>query len=1106
MQGVSAAVNRAARQTDRNPSDAQKASGNYAKGKVRIAGLEIAIENPKGGQRSGVDKGGKPWSVTMPAHYGYVLGTRGADKDHVDCYIGPAPDSPKVYVVDQVDAKTGKFDEHKCILGYTSKDDALKTYEKAFSDGKGKDRVGSITELSMDRFKDWLRNGNTKAPMSKTRSSNDALAVARTYAQGGRVGYAEGGSPADPGFTVRSLFPSNDMLERMYSGAKDIGTAALPPIPHWPSSREEALAQIGEPKSLGQFALEEGPNAALAALPYGKIAKYALKPAAASLGLLGMGALAGDSKAEKVDTRQQQILDLRKEQEAARKTLEGFATRNFQSKTARDNVSKPYLDSIANAQTRIDTINTSIDKEAQAEKDRGKPVRENLPEWGQDLVIPAATVAGTLLTRHFAGKSNAEYKRALDGFMKAQAEGNPAEMAVRRTQLADLEKPNIGRGLKTAASALAPFEVRGMETAIDLNKDPSSRAFKEANDRIHDPWSVGRDLVSTGASSALAYGIGSKMASPYVDRSLGRAISSTNPYAGAADLAKNYGTALRAGEDLQALRPSVGGAPLEERSLLQRLLGTGSAKGVPEPQPTIPRPTFEPFQPASGLVSPRQLPAPEVVPSLPSASSAPETKVIYRGKDSLGRTYHKDPDNGYFTNHPEAKPEPKTKSAPSKASKAKDTGPELTSRKGNGKATDSDFPEVAPGVPKKPDRIPGDEDPGSRKSGGSVNALDVARQYASGGDVRYRGTEPVSGLDYDQAEQPSPSTGNLSRYLVKEQQDKEKPWLQLLKHGVDMINGGDPRYMTPAKRAEGGEVSEPSALDIAREYFAAPMREAAAKPQSQLWKEFGLQALTQAPWGLGSRAGAGIGRDSVMANRMMQNPEPGNMQGTVMGKMPLEYWDNPEMWNAVQPLPYPRYRYQYPGGSRGNPLANDAAAAERTVENTPYNRSLFMQMMKEAESAPTTRPPFDVIPGGMKAYGGAIDIARQYAQGGPVAGPIVGHDGGRADTKPIDVASGSYVIPSDIVSSVGDAGGNTLAGMRILEKMFGRAQPQTHMASGGSTPIQISDGEFVLGPDQVARVGNGDLTKGHRVLDALVRKLRADHVKTLKSLPGPAQS
>lgn len=143
------------------------------------------------------------------------------------------------------------------------------------------------------------------------------------------------------------------------------------------------------------------------------------------------------------------------------------------------------------------------------------------------------------------------------------------------------------------------------------------------------------------------------------------------------------------------------------------------------------------------------------------------------------------------------------------------------------------------------------------------------------------------------------------------------------------------------------------------------------------------------------------------------------------------------------------------------------------------------------------------------AEGGAVALARQYANGGSVdshvhSGPIVGHDGGRADTKPITVPAGAYIIPADVVSAFGGAGGNTLAGMKALEQAFGRSDPSR--ASGGAVPIKISDGEFVVAPDQVARVGGGDVETGHRNLDDFVRRIRADHIKTLSSLPGPAQS
>lgn len=143
---------------------------------------------------------------------------------------------------------------------------------------------------------------------------------------------------------------------------------------------------------------------------------------------------------------------------------------------------------------------------------------------------------------------------------------------------------------------------------------------------------------------------------------------------------------------------------------------------------------------------------------------------------------------------------------------------------------------------------------------------------------------------------------------------------------------------------------------------------------------------------------------------------------------------------------------------------------------------------------------------GKKAGGAvksALGTARKYASGGAVlAGPVIGDTGGREDALPVDVGHGSYVIPSDIVASLGE--NNTLAGMKKLEQAFSKpmAQPK---AAGGEVPILISDGEFVVSPEQVAKLGGGNMEKGHKVLDALVGKLRQEHIKTLKSLPGPAK-
>lgn len=185
MHPVERALKIAERQTDRNPSEAKIKSGNYAKGKLSWRGLTIAIENPKGSTRSGIDKDGKRWSVTMPASYGYFLGTTGRDGDHVDCYIGPDHESDKVFIVDQVDAKTRRFDEHKVLLSYPTESAALKDYRAAFSDGKGQDRIGHVTEMSVADLKDWLRSGDTKKPLrgrfADGGSVQSALQIAQKY-------------------------------------------------------------------------------------------------------------------------------------------------------------------------------------------------------------------------------------------------------------------------------------------------------------------------------------------------------------------------------------------------------------------------------------------------------------------------------------------------------------------------------------------------------------------------------------------------------------------------------------------------------------------------------------------------------------------------------------------------------------------------------------------------------------------------------------------------------------------------------------------------------------------------------------------------------------
>ena len=150
-------------ETETNPSDAQKESGNYKKGHIKFGGYDYTIENPKGSTRSGKDADGKEWKITMHDTYGYIRGKFGKDGDHLDMFINDKADldnwNGDVFVVDQVNPD-GSFDEHKVMYGYDSMDDAEKAYLANYSDGwQG---LGNITGASKDEFDKWLDTSNRK--------------------------------------------------------------------------------------------------------------------------------------------------------------------------------------------------------------------------------------------------------------------------------------------------------------------------------------------------------------------------------------------------------------------------------------------------------------------------------------------------------------------------------------------------------------------------------------------------------------------------------------------------------------------------------------------------------------------------------------------------------------------------------------------------------------------------------------------------------------------------------------------------------------------------------------------------------------------------------
>jgi hypothetical protein len=150
-----------------------------------------------------------------------------------------------------------------------------------------------------------------------------------------------------------------------------------------------------------------------------------------------------------------------------------------------------------------------------------------------------------------------------------------------------------------------------------------------------------------------------------------------------------------------------------------------------------------------------------------------------------------------------------------------------------------------------------------------------------------------------------------------------------------------------------------------------------------------------------------------------------------------------------------------------------------------------------------------------RATGGQIKapspkITTDKVHTGPIHSPVAG----RTDHLPMHVPSGSYVIPADIISAMGE--GNTMAGFRVANQIFSKPKSEVmgmpyedgEFQKGGRTnpppvPIVAAGGEYVIHPDDILVIGKGDMDQGHEALDEFVLKMRAKTVKTLKGLAGP---
>jgi hypothetical protein len=163
----------------------------------------------------------------------------------------------------------------------------------------------------------------------------------------------------------------------------------------------------------------------------------------------------------------------------------------------------------------------------------------------------------------------------------------------------------------------------------------------------------------------------------------------------------------------------------------------------------------------------------------------------------------------------------------------------------------------------------------------------------------------------------------------------------------------------------------------------------------------------------------------------------------------------------------------------------------------------------------TATPPAYAFGGTMKpgTRGGKSQIAG--------AGLLNSDVAGRTDHLNVSAPAGSYVIPADVVSGLGE--GNTMHGAKVIDEMFstgpwgidlprgGGGSTMPRRARGGSvkredrTPVEIlaAGGEYVMPAGWVKRIGGGDTKRGHDTLDRWVVKERRRIIAEMKKLRGP---
>lgn len=175
------------------------------KHKVEWNGIPLVIENPKDSLRHWKDSNGADRFTKMEFDYGEIPGTMGWDGDPLDVVVGPNRNAPEVYVV--TIAQKPEFttpDEQKCLLNFSSKDEALSAMLLLYDDPRF---IYEVQTMGVGQFLEMVKQN--KKMMGKSiiffRSPKEELEKARKVreyykrdAKGQLIQVREHWDPRDP--------------------------------------------------------------------------------------------------------------------------------------------------------------------------------------------------------------------------------------------------------------------------------------------------------------------------------------------------------------------------------------------------------------------------------------------------------------------------------------------------------------------------------------------------------------------------------------------------------------------------------------------------------------------------------------------------------------------------------------------------------------------------------------------------------------------------------------------------------------------------------------------------------------------------------------------